>query len=135
MKKVDPSDRAKKVSLAISLVREKKDKFEREELSRLLSKAGCPYSLAITSLLIKEKIIHKEGFFYQFATPEPVYYKSIEAGVTQIAQRMMASVANSPSKQKTLKLQPIISEEQAMITFLKNKGYKVFAPITEYKEC
>ena len=126
MKRVNPEERAKKASLAISLIREKASEFEYQQLKLMLQQAGCPYSNLVPKLLKDQGIIEKQGKLYKFTDNKPVYYKSILEGMNKISQYMTESVQESPSQQKVSVLKPIITEEEAMITFLKSKGYRIY---------
>lgn len=126
MKKVNPEERAKKVSLAISLVREKATEFEYQQLKLMLQQAGCPYPTLIPKLLKDSGIIEKQGKFYKFVDEKPVYYKTLLEGVNNIAHTMVESVKNSPSYQQSRVLKPMVTDEEAMIAFLKNKGYRIY---------
>lgn len=129
--KVDPEIRAKKASLAISLIREKQTQFESKELIQALQAAGCPYPNLVPSLLKKLNIIQKKGNYYEFVKQEPVHYKLLESGLTEFSDYYRQYYAKS-QKSTTTVLKPIVTEESAMIAFLKSKGYKIYRP--EYIE-
>jgi hypothetical protein len=120
-------DRAKKVSLAISLVREKGDQFPASGFSTLLKYAGCPYPARVPSILQSLGLIKREGQMYRFIKPEPIYFRQLESKLDTIAKQYV--------KKQTTKLKPLVSDEQAMINLLKSKGYKILSPVTKYVEC
>lgn len=120
-------ERAKKTSLAISLVRSKQSQFEFFELSKALKDAGCPYSQLVPTLLKKLNIIQKKNGLYEFTKAEPVHFHALEAGLEQLSKNQSQYTKKYLQPSKTL-LKPIVTEEEAMITFLKNKGYRILRP-------
>ena len=97
------------------------------ELISSLKAANCPYPRDVAILLKKRNLICKVNFLYVFSTPEPIHYKVIMVDLEDIYFKYKPKSPSKPSVP-----QEVLVEEY--IKYLKNLGYKIYKPITEYKE-
>lgn len=118
-------NRAKLVSLTISQIRKNEVNFTRTGMINALIRENCPYASRVFPLLKKLELIEKNtDGTYCFTKAEPVYYGLLVKPLEEIAIRYISK----PKQEKLL-------EESEMIDFLKSKGFKIFKPVTEFKEC
>jgi len=124
--RITPEQRAKRAVLAINMIRQNKNSFNIKELISDLHNADCPYSARVPQLLLNLKLLEKNGKTYTFPSTEPIYFRQIQDAMHKISNaKQVLNVA--------AQLKPIVSEEESMITFLKNKGYRILRP--EFVEC
>jgi hypothetical protein len=128
-------NRSIKVTAAIAEVRKQKDSFSKAELISALKSANCPYANEIPKILVSTGVVKKEKGIFTFIFPEPVFHKKLIHDLNKVAEKV------SESKKKWLdhhsKCEVTIehfSTDDAIL-FLKERGFKIMRPITEYVEC
>lgn len=138
--------RAKAAAAAISSVRILKQMFDVKELVDLLKKNDCPYSAHLPAILVKEKLMERHQNMCRFTTTEPIYFgilrkpldlvaKTSSNYVKKYKEKKVSGTTTTQIVAKETKVElPQLTTEQ-MITALKLQGYKVFKPVTEFKEC
>ena len=125
---------AKAVSIAVAQVRVTlKEPFVLKELEKQLAKNKCPYARFIVPFLRQNEIIIKVGDEYQFASSEPVHYKTLEPAILYSQDTIREYMARFAAKKKQQIIVNTVSEEQ-MIAYLKEKGYKILKPRVDYDE-
>ena len=148
--KADSEYRAKTISASISKVRDQHKNypsgFSLEQLAKDLKSDGCPYASFMPGILKRAGLVAKNGKYYFFVSPEPIHFKGFKTYVDDLADAMRLAGQNSRSGDKKSKNSlPVLVEAamaitehkltcQEMIDILKSQGYKIFAPITEFKE-
>lgn len=137
--------RAKDAAAAIAQIRKDKNVFNTNDMVELLRRQSCPYAVYIPSILIKQGILEKHQNMLHFKLEEPVYFGVLKNPLDEVSQKTAGYLKKSKEKKinklsgKTSKepvkvIPPQLSTEQ-MIDALKAQGYKVFKPVTEFKEC
>jgi len=126
-------ERAKKVSLAISIAREKVKSFSRKELVRVLTNSGCPYPAFVVPMLVRKKLIHKINNSYEFSHSEPIYFGAIQKDLDEI----YATFRGYQDKNRGISTAIVgkTDEVQKAIAFLKSQGFKIMKPVTNFEEC
>lgn len=138
MKKTQTSEiRARKAIVHINSFKESVKEFTKDDLEDFLRSQRAPYWNRMLAILNKSGQIEKiDTGLYKFSNVEPVCYKSI----VQEMDRVIDSASKSCSKwrsSKTLKVgQPknTKSSVDEAIALLKNLGYRILKPRTEFDE-
>lgn len=137
--------RAKDAAAAIAQIRKDKNVFDTNNMVELLRRQSCPYAIYIPSILVKQGILEKHHNMLHFKSEEPVYFGILKNPLDEVSKKTMTYLRKSkekksgkistPKMEKTIQTElPQLTIEQ-MITALKSQGYKVFKPVTEFKEC
>ena len=114
----DEIDRgAKNIAIAVNAVRMSGVKnFSNSQLVKLLKEQKCTYPFRVAILLRKSGLICGKRSDYSFKTKEPIEYS--------VFRPILIYNKNTTCE---------ITIEYA-IEFLKRNGYKIYEPITDYKE-
>lgn len=114
--------------------------FTLEGLKKGLNKHNSPWKNQLVWSLKKCKVIvpvQGERGTYQFASKEPVYYKSFEQTFENYVIKQIAAVAKS-KKESISSSNPTIviptDNVEDAIKILKKLGYKIMKPVTNYEE-
>lgn len=146
--KANPETRAKKAAAAINQVKMTKHSFmydfntKKDELVDFLRKCECPYPVAIAASLVRQNLVKKEAGLYTFMTSEPIHYKIILNDLNHAAKTACDSarkqynktVKTTETKTTTVVEAKIINDDE-VINYLKNKGYRILRPVTNFEEC
>lgn len=135
---------AKAVSAAIAQVRGTLSRsFSLKELGKILHGEKCPYAHRIPGIM-KNKVLITQRLDgkYEFTSQNPIHYKYFESGLEVIrkqkadAQKRWADGAKSKVTQPEIILVNVKKSDNVedMINFLKERGYKVFKPVTIFEE-
>lgn len=132
-------EKAKEISERFNSLRKefKDSEFTRKDLSFYLSESKIPSNREFIHAYIKHgAIICSERNCYRF-TSDPVYWNILKIAIEEVRNYHN----NFQRKNKKNNKKSIISKspksvlnEEAAITFLKNKGYKILKPVTEFQE-
>ena len=126
--------KAKMASAAISHVR-KLSNFTLTEIRNELRKSGCPYPANVVSFLSAKGIIVKGEKTYNFISDEPVHYGAlIDTLIEASASQKKYTLDYKCKKIKPDSVKLTSSELERMIKILKEKGYKVLKPVTNFEE-
>lgn len=116
--------------------------FNRKDLSFYLAESGIPSNKDfITAYVGHGAIICLKRNCYQF-TSEPVYWNILKTAIEEVRnyhnnfQRKNKKEKKDNNEKELVVLKspkPVLTEETA-IAFLKNKGYKILKPVTEFQE-
>lgn len=128
----NPENRAKTATLAIAQVRKThpNESFDLKDLTTNLKKLGCPYAKNVVSELIKRGLLVKGNSGYYFAKNEPVHFSVLINRLNEVSNAAKRYTAKSLSKTITFVL-----SEDAAISFLKSRGFKIMRPVTNFEEC
>jgi len=139
-------NKAMMASEAIALVRKEMSSLNRLFVSKnalkvALKKNNCPYPQFVIESLIQHKLLIKvpgEVGVYQFATKDPIYYGSFEKTFSSKIDKAFVYQKKwhlkKPGKIRSQKTSKNSSLEEDAIQILKDLGYKILKPITEFKE-
>lgn len=134
----EKTERAKNVSAILSRIRDGYSKkainsFTKKEFIASLKEHNCSYPVSVLDVLIKTGNIvligRKQG--YTFKSKDPIFYgsfaKLLEDAIIKRKESMkkFQSKINSPQKEDNV---------QKMISLLKERGYKIYKPITTFEE-
>lgn len=137
--------RAMIASEAIAHLREEmnsigKPYFTLNALKKGLKKYNCPWRDHLIWSLNKCKIIipvQGERGIHQFASKEPVYYKSFEQTFENYITKQIAAIKKSSKKSSSTSSPTIVvptDNVEEAIKILKKLGYKIMKPVTNYEE-
>ena len=128
--------RAKKAAAAIAQIRSLGQAFNSKELVELLKRAKCPYASYLPKILLAAEVVTKDKKIYSFVSPEPVYFGILKRRLDEIANSTAENTKNAPSthdREMYGKNSPEV-KINSMIRTLKDLGYKIYKPTTEYTE-
>lgn len=114
----------------------KGNQFTKEEFIQGLKTCGIPSTYYVWAQFCKEYLQCRQGNrhncevnTYSFVNKDPMYYRHLESLVKR------AGKLNTKHKQKSLNKQSESNTElEEAIKLLKEHGYKIYAPKTEYVE-
>lgn len=109
--------------------------FTSTEILQGLQDLECPYYAHVPSVLEKQGFIvktdekfNKKTFYYKFTSKEPIDYTHFFG----VFDKKPRTVVKAPQQQEE-PLSFVLTEEMA-VAFLKDLGYRLQKPVTEYKE-
>lgn len=134
----EKTERAKNVSAILSRIRDGYSKkainsFTKKEFIASLKEHKCSYPVFVLDSLIQSGNIvligKKEG--YTFKSKDPIFYGSF-------AKILETKIQNHDLYVKKFRKKENVSQKaddvEKMISFLKERGYKIYKPITTFEE-
>lgn len=133
--------KAKIASRAIASFRENRISFDRNHLVQFLIENKVPYPNLFITELIKVNIIKAAELFrgfYVFTNIEPVYYGRLIPLIETCAalQKKYNSTYNQKHNQETIPCETMDepSDIDLAVKLLKESGYKIYKPVTNFEE-
>lgn len=128
-------NRSIKVTSAIAEVRKQKDSFSKADLINALKSANCPYANEIPKILVNTGVVKKEKGIFTFVSPEPVFHKKLIHDLNKVAEKVSVSKKKWLDHHTKCEVNIESFTTDDAILFLKERGFKVLKPVTEYIEC
>lgn len=146
MRKTNPETRAKKAASAVNQVKVTKSAFtynfkeKKDELVEMLKKCECPYPVAVAASLVNHNLIKKESGLYTFMTDTPIHFSLLINDLNRASKNAAKKNENYLKKVRTVPADQLVESpklltDEELIMYLKNKGYRILRPVTNFEEC
>ena len=132
--KVEPLEYCKMVTPHFNEFKAKHEFFHSKDLIAFLEEKGLQLATRLPSILVKAKIIKRDNTFKKqtWVSKEPIMFGSFKNEVQTVVEQVRRNFSKSAKKRIGIGVATL--DENYAIKYLKERGYKILKPRTEWDE-